>query len=96
MLHDKLGMGEALKTLHGFKSFFGIESNDDDGPDELFGEDEFVPSLNGINHQFPDGVVMPVRMRLVNGRYTPEWLLPDRLIEVPESRCMVAARSFKT
>ena len=77
---DHVGL-EKARTLCEFCKFFHVqlENEDDECQDCL---PEFVPSEDGVQHELPDGVITLVRLRMFEGRYVHDWVLPNRRISI--------------
>jgi hypothetical protein len=83
LILETLGLEEAVKSTHAFKEFFESDAADDDEGGELAA---FIPDEIGFQHELPDQVEVNVRMMLVDGRYKPQWCLPDRDIKIPDDK----------
>lgn len=62
------------------QDLFDHSDMEGDGPDHM----EYIPNLNGFEHELPDGVQTHLRMALVGGVYIPQWALANRRVAMPE------------
>ncbi|CAK0797938.1 unnamed protein product, partial [Prorocentrum cordatum] len=68
-IHSALGADNAFSSVNSFKAFFHVRGEDEETAEDVGAGEE-------------DAAVR-VRMRLGEGRYVPEWLLPRRDITIP-------------
>ena len=76
-----VGLDKA-RTLHDFCKYFNIQlgADEEDGYEDC--QPEFIPSEDGVQHELPDGVITLVRLRMMEGRYVHDWVLPNRRISI--------------
>ena len=94
-IHAPIGLSQAFSSARAFNKFFEV-SEDGEEEMEASGGDrpdpQFVPNCGGFVHELPDGVEVHVRMELRQGRYVPQWLLPQRDVDIPQA-ADIAARA---
>ena len=71
------------------RSYATEEVDEADGPSDAAELPEFYPDEDGARHVLPDGVVTFVRLRMINGSYVHEWVLPDRRTTLSGSACNI-------
>ena len=83
---EGVGLKKAFSSVYAFKAEFDLDAADVSSDEDDSPLPEYVPDVNGISYDLPDGVATLVRLVLKRGRYVGEWCIANRDVVIPDAK----------